>query len=91
MDEYWVVSPEDDWCRTSLAQMCLATAGDNDADAEMTRGYIRGYWFLLNDEARLNDATFRMDEGDESFPLEWTCDDRASDHEHARDDLPGCY
>jgi len=91
MEEYWVVSPEDDWCRTSLVQTCLATAGDNNANAEMTRGYIRGYWFLLNDQVTLNDANFRIDEGGESFPLEWTCDDRASDHEHNRNNLPGCY
>lgn len=91
MEDYWVVTPEDDWCRTSLVQECLATAGDNDADAEMIRGFVRGYWFLLNDDATINDATFRIDEGRENFPLEWNCDDRASDHIHNRNDLPGCY
>ncbi len=91
MEKYWVVSPEDDWCRTSLNQHCLATAGDNNADARMTRGFIRGYWFLLNDKATLNDAVFRIDEGTEEFPLEWSCDDRASDHTHNRNGLPGCY
>ncbi len=91
MERYWVVSPEDDWCRTSLNQHCLASAGDNNADAQMTRGFIRGYWFLLNDEATLNDAVFRIDQGEEEFPLEWNCDDRASDHTHNRNDLPGCY
>lgn len=91
MEEYWVVSPEDDWCRTSLVQTCLASAGDNNADAEMVRGYVRGYWFLLEDEATLNDATFTIDEGSETFPLEWNCADYASDHEHNRNNERGCY
>lgn len=90
MERYWVVRPEHDWCRTSLVQTCLATAGDNDADIDMTRGYVRGYWFRF-DQATLTDATFSIDHGQESFPLEWNCNDRASDHRHVRNDQPGCY
>lgn len=91
MERYWVVTPEDDWCRTSLVQECLRTAGYNNADADMERGFFRTYWLTAHD-VTLADATFGIDEGvGDTFPLEWNCDDRGSDHEHNRDDLPGCY